>query len=62
MQHWEYLTVWVRVDELEAFQEKLDEYGNLGWELVSLAPIASRLWFGVVQTSGLVAVFKRPKP
>jgi hypothetical protein len=65
MQIWEYLTVWFRIDELESFQTKSDEYGDLGWELVSVTPIETKqvgFFDSGSATSGLLAVFKRPKP
>lgn len=62
MQIWEYLQVYVSLGELEQFQEKLDEYGGKGWELVSMISIETRGWLtSNSETSGLLAVFKRPK-
>jgi Domain of unknown function (DUF4177) len=65
MQRWEYLTVWFRVDELPKFQAELNQFGELGWELISLTPIESKqvgIFDSGSATSTLVAVFKRPKP
>jgi hypothetical protein len=62
MQRWEYLQVYVDVEELEVFQEKLDEYGENSWELVSMMPIQTKHWLANdAETSGLLAVFKRQK-
>jgi hypothetical protein len=59
---WEYLQVYVSLEELEQFQEKLDEYGEKGWELVSMISIETKGWLtSHSETSGLLAVFKRPK-
>jgi hypothetical protein len=51
---WEYLQVYVSLEELEQFQEKLDEYGEKGWELVSMISIETKGWLAShSETSGL---------
>jgi hypothetical protein len=64
MTEWEYLPINFRVDELKKFQAKLNEFGAMGWELVSLTPIETKqvgIFDSGSATSGLIAVFKRPK-
>ena len=51
---WEYLQVYVSLEELEQFHEKLDEYGEKGWELVSMISIETKGWLtSHSETSGL---------
>ena len=64
MSRWEYNTVifeasfWLSTGSLdgEAFQEKLDELGRSGWELVSVFDTNRQQG----ATFQVVAVFKRP--
>lgn len=60
---WEYLSFRFRTDELGEFQDKLNQFGAQGWEMISLVPIETKS-VGVFDsgsaTSHLVAVFKRP--
>ncbi len=64
MTKWEYLSLNFRPDELPNFQHKLNEFGELGWELVSMSAVKTGItgWLDMgANTSGLVVVFKRPK-
>lgn len=64
MTQWEYLQVSFRLGNLKEFQAKLDEYGLQGWELVSMVSVETKSigWFDSgAETSGIIAVFKRPK-
>lgn len=63
MAKWEYLQVYTELNnsKLKQFQQKLDDYGQKGWELVSMVPIETKNWIaGDSETSGILSVFKRP--
>ncbi|MEZ0611538.1 DUF4177 domain-containing protein [Fibrella sp. WM1] len=61
---WEYLSFRFQMDELGDFQDKLNGFGEQGWELISLVPIETKS-VGVFDsgsaTSHILATFKRPK-
>jgi hypothetical protein len=64
MTKWEYLSFDLRVSELNEFHDKLNELGEVGWELVGMESIESKsigLFDSGAATSGIVVVFKRPK-
>lgn len=60
-QHWEYRVLFMPLEPLfkqdvaPGTQDRLNEYGERGWELVSMSPSASP------NTSSMIAVFTRPK-
>lgn len=63
MQRWAYLTLVLETGffsngkmDAESFQEKLDEHGREGWELVSVFDTNAHQG----ATTQVVAVFKRP--
>jgi hypothetical protein len=54
----------IEVKEANTFRTQLKLLGNAGWELVSTFTVASKalgFWDSGSETSGVVAVFKRPK-
>ncbi len=64
MTKWEYLSFDLRLSELSEFHDKLNQLGELGWELVGMESIESKsigLFDSGAATSGIIVVFKRPK-
>lgn len=64
MTKWEYRTVTVETEEAKTFIDSLNILGGEGWELVStftIENITSRFLVSGTETSGIVAVLKRPK-
>lgn len=64
MTTWEYQTLTIEVKEANTFRTQLNLLGNAGWELVSTFTVESKalgFWDSGSETSGVVAVFKRPK-
>lgn len=60
---WEYLSMQFERADIKRFRDNLNEFGEIGWELVSLTPIDTKgvnFYGGGSETSDLVAVFKRP--
>jgi hypothetical protein len=52
------------MNELGDFQDKLDQFGAQGWEMVSLVPIETKsvgVFDSGSSTSHILVVFKRPK-
>jgi Domain of unknown function (DUF4177) len=64
MTKWEYRTLTIETDEAESFMDNLNLLGEEGWELVSTFTIESKsvgFFDSGAETSGIVAVLKRPK-
>ncbi|MBO0948220.1 DUF4177 domain-containing protein [Fibrella forsythiae] len=64
MTKWEYLSFDLRISALNDFHQQLNEFGELGWELVGMESIESKsigLFDSGAATSIIVVVFKRPK-
>lgn len=64
MTKWEYITITVSRSSLEQFQKRANELGNEGWELTSFTSFEQKnigLFDSGSQTTGYVAIFKRPK-
>lgn len=64
MTKWEYRTVTVETDEARTFIDTLNLLGGEGWELVSTFTIENKsvgFFDSGSETSGIVAVLKRPK-
>lgn len=64
MTTWEYQTLTIEVKEASSFRIQLNALGEAGWELVSTFTVESKalgFWDSGSETSGVVAVFKRPK-
>jgi len=66
-ERWEYKIVhfnanqWTSTGLPTDFNEKFDEFGAEGWELVGTEAIVRRVFFGYgSNTVGIVAFFKRP--
>jgi len=64
MTKWEYLSFDLRISELSEFHQKLNEFGDSGWEMVGMESVESKsigLFDSGAATSIIVVVFKRPK-
>ena len=64
MTQWEYISISFRPDQLDEFQDRLNKFGNLGWEMVAMQTIEAKsisLFDGGNASAGIVVVFKRPK-
>jgi hypothetical protein len=64
MTRWEYLSFTFRPGELKEFYQKLNEFGDMGWELVGMESIETKsigLFDSGAATSGIVVEFKRPR-
>ncbi len=61
---WEYQTLTVELKEANNFRAQLNLLGEVGWELVSTFTVESKavgFWDSGSETSGVVAVLKRPR-
>ena len=64
MTKWEYLSFTFRPNQLDDFHQKLNQFGDLGWELVGMESIETKslgLFDSGAATSGIIVVFKKPK-
>ncbi len=64
MTKWEYRTLTVSRNETNKFMDRLNMLGEEGWELVSTFTIESKsvgFFDSGAETSGIVAVLKRPR-
>ena len=62
MSKWEYLSFTFRPDQLDDFHAELNQFGNLGWEMIGMTSVGGEsILDKAAATLDVLVVFKRPK-